>query len=98
MQFNSHKSGNQITLTQLGQVDGSGSQSGSMAMQQHMNPNQGVIVQNMGIGMNGSGESDRCQSLVCDSSSFRKDRRERRCLFWSDVTAVRQQSDVCNMW
>lgn len=54
---NSHKSGGQITLTQLANADGGNGQSASSAMQsmqQHMS--QGVIVQNMGIGINGSGE------------------------------------------
>ena len=63
MQSNSHKSSAQITLTQLGQQVDGGGQSAAMAMQ-HMNANQGVIVQNMGIGMNGSGQTDGCQSLV----------------------------------
>lgn len=57
MQSNAHKSASQITLTQLGQVDtGTGGGGQSMSGMQHMNPNQGVIVQNMGIGMNGSGK------------------------------------------
>ena len=60
-QSSQHKASGQLTLTQL---DSGSTQSGgsALSLQQHMQ-SQGVIVQNMGIGINGSGEKRRSSML-----------------------------------